>query len=204
MLPLWRLRLLFVSALLLAVPAPCAAPEAILHSGSGSTVDSTAAFDGMRIYSGQHVRTPEGRFSELLTQSTTIRALGNSNLEFRGDSAELLEGGVALNTSSHFPIRCGCATVIPAKSAKARYVVQLQQKTVYVTAEEGDVLVKSEKRSKNVSTGKTVAVFCEAAPQDIVFTGSNTPAKVVFGISAASAGAAPVIMDNLSGTSPDR
>jgi len=203
-LPLWRLRLIFVSAILLVVPAVCAAPEGVLHYVSGTTVDGTTALEGMRISIGQHVHTPAGHFSELLTHGSTLRVLGNASLEFDGALANLVEGGVALSTSSQFPVHCACATVAPVNSAKTRYTVQLQQKTVYVAAEEGDLLVKSQRKSKTVPAGKTAAVLCGAAAQDILLVGSDISTKVFAGSVAASVAAPMLTRQNVSGESPDR
>jgi len=195
-----------VFTLLLAIPGLCAAPDGVLHYASGTTVDGTVALDGMHILSGQHLRTPAGRLSELLTRGSTLRLLGGTNLEFDGDSANLIEGGVALNTANQFVVRCGCASVIPSNAAKARYLVQLEQKTVFVTAEEAEVSVKSRKKSKTVPAGKTVAVLCGTAAQDIVFAGGNIPVNVMAGSVAASAVAGPVLnwKLNVSAASPDR
>ena len=195
-----------MATIFVVAPARCAAPEAILHFASGTTVDGTPAMDGMRIGGGQKVHTPEGRFSELLMHGSTIRVLGNANLEYDGDSAELVEGGVALTTSNQFPVHCGCASIAPVHPGKTRYLVQLEQRTVYVTSQEGDLSVKSRKKSKTVPTGKTAAVFCGAAAQEILFVGENLPVHVIAGSVAASAIAGPVInwKMNVSGVSPDQ
>ncbi len=168
-------------------------------------MDGTPALEGMHVSIGQRVHTPAGRFSELFTRGTTVRVLGNANVNFDGESATVTEGGVALTTASQFPVHCSCATVSPVKDDKTRYTVQLEQKTVYVIVEEGDVLVKSQKKSKTVPSGKTVAVLCGAAAQEIVFAGGGVPVNVIAGSVAASAVAGPVInwKMNISGESPD-
>ena len=144
--------------------------------------------DGMHIFGGQLLLTPRGTFSELLTRGSSLRLMGDTRLTFNGDSAELVQGGVALNTSTRFWIHTGCAEVTPLATATVRYTVQLQDKTVYVTAEQGDVTVRSRKATR-VSAGKTAAVYCGAAGQNIVVVGGGSlPANVAMG--AASAGAA--------------
>jgi hypothetical protein len=97
-------RILRVGVLVVSIYALCAAPEAILHTGPGTTLDGEAAFDGMRIFGGQLLRTPAGQFSELLLPGNSIRLLGGSSSTYYGDSTELLSGGVALNTSTRFAV----------------------------------------------------------------------------------------------------
>lgn len=193
-----RLSLLY---LFLALPALCAAPEGILHPGPGTTVDGTPALDGMHVFGGQLLHTPHGQFSDLLTQSSSLRLLSDTKLQFDGDSAELVEGGVALNTTSRFPVRTGCAEVTPLTVAMARYTVQLQQKTVYVTAEQNDVTVRARKAVR-VTAGKTVAVYCGTAAQSIVFLGRDLPAKIIMGSAVAGMPAPLVLKQDMSSSSP--
>lgn len=181
----------------------CAAPEGILHPGPGTTVDGTPALDGMHVFGGQLLHTPHGQFSDLLTQSSSLRLLGDTKLQFEGDSAELVEGGVALNTTSRFPVRTGCAEVTPLTVAMARYTVQLQQKTVYVTAEQNDVTVRARKTVR-VPAGKSVAVYCGTAAQNIVFLGRDTAAKVIMGAAVAGMPAPVVLKQDMSSSSPSQ
>ena len=176
----------------------CAAPEGILHSSPGTTVDGVTARDGMHVFGGQLLRTPHGQFSDLLTRGTSVRLLSDTKLQFEGDSAELVEGGVALNTSTRFAVHTGCAEITPLAPIPSRYTVQRQQKTVYVTANESDVTVRA-KKTVRVGSGKTVAVYCAAAGEDIVFVGaSNLAADVAMGVGGAAAGAAPFIKPDMS------
>jgi hypothetical protein len=187
--------------MLVALPAVCAAPEGILHSSPGMTVDGTAAMDGMHIFGGQMLRTPHGQFGDLLTRGSSLRMFSDTRLEFEGDSAELVQGAVALKTSTRFRLRTGCAEVTPLGPGMARYTVQLQDKTVYVTADEQDVSVRAKKNVR-VPTHKTVAVYCAAAAQNIVFVGSDLGPKVAMGASSAGAGALAALPD-LSASGPE-
>ena len=187
--------------LFLALPAICAAPEGILHTSSGMTVDGTTAMDGMHIFGGQMLRTPHGQFGDLLTRGSSIRLFSDTKLQFDGDSAELVQGGVALKTSTGFRVRTGCAEATPVGPGMARYTVQLQDKTVYVTADERDVSVRARKEVR-VPAQKTVAVYCGAAAQNIVFVGSDVAPKVAVGAGAAGAGAMAVL-PNLSSEGPE-
>lgn len=196
-----KLRICCWLLLLLTAPAICAAPEGILHSSPGVTVDGTVAMDGMHIFGGQILRTPRGQFGDLLTRGSSLRLLSDTKLLFDGDSAELIEGGVALNTSTRFRVKTGCAEVTPIGPGISHYTVQLQQKTVYVTAEQNEVSVRA-KREVRVSMHKTVAVFCGAAAQNIVFLGSDAVPKVALGASSAGAAAAAVL-PNISAEGPE-
>ena len=189
----------------MAVPAICAAPEGILHASPGATVDGTAALDGMHVFGGQILRTPHGQFGDLLTRGSSLRLLSDTKLQFHGDSAELMEGAVALNTSTQFSIETGCAEVTPVGTGHVRYTVQLQQKTVFVTADENEVTVRA-KREVRVPSHKAVAVYCGAAAQNIVFIGGETGAKVAFGVGSAGAGAAAVLhpKEDVSASDPGR
>ncbi len=169
----------------------CAAPEGILRSSGGATVDGTAAMDGMRIFGGQIVRTAHGQFGDLLTRGGSLRLLSDTKVEFDGDSAELMEGAVSLNTSAKFRVRTSCAEVTPLPG-HVRYTVQLQQKTVFVTADESDVTVRAKKEVR-VPVHKTVAVYCGAAAQNIVFIGSDAGMKAAMGAGAAGAAGAAVL-----------
>lgn len=196
-----RIRCWFL--LFLALPAICAAPEGILRSSPGTTVDGTVAPDGMHIFGGQILRTPHGQFGDLLTRGTSLRLLSDTKLEFDGDSAELIEGGVALTTSTKFRVHTGCADVVPAASSSSRYTVQLQQKTVYITADDRDLTVRAKKEVR-VPTHKTVAVYCGAVAQDIVFLGREAGPKIVLGAGAAGSAAAAVLPRNdISAESPE-
>jgi hypothetical protein len=192
--PVSRLRLQLLWLFLLASPAVCAAPEAILHAGLGATVDGAAAIDGMRIFAGQTLATPPGRFSDLILRGTSLRILGNTQLRFNGDSAELISGAVLLTTSNRFSISSGCAQATPPADT-SRYLIQLKGKIVFVTAQQSEVIVKSQK-TRRVSPGKTVAVYCAAPAQDIVGLGSEAGAKIAMGVSSAAtvaAGTLPLV-----------
>jgi hypothetical protein len=178
--------------LLMAAPAVCAAPDAILHTGPGTTIDGIAAIDGMRVFGGKTVSTPRGHVSDLILRGTALRMLGDTQLRFNGDSAELIAGAVLLTTNSQFKITSRCATVTP-RSDDSRYLVQTQGKLVYVGAQKNDVAVKSRKTAV-VNSGKTVAVYCAAPAEDIVTLGNDAGAKIAMAVSSAGAAAA--------GTSP--
>ncbi len=197
-----KLRGFLLSVLLLiSVSALCAAPEGVLHAAAGTTVDGVTAIEGMHVFSGQFLRTPAGHFSELLTHGTSLRLLGGTELQFNTNSAELFNGGLLLNTSSVFEARCGCATVTPHSTAPARYLVQLMDRTVYVTAQQNEVTVSSRK-AVHVSNGKTVAVYCAQAAQPIVFVGTNLSAKVMMGAAAAAAPLGALPKQDMSSSSP--
>ncbi len=163
----------------------CAAPEGILHAAVGTTVDGTMALEGMRVFAGQTLRTSPGRLSELLTRGGSLRLLGDTQLEFKGDSAELIHGGVLLNTGRGFEVQSDCAKVSAEPNASVRYLVQRIDQLVYVTVQQNDATVTSRK-SVHVPMGKTVAVYCSQAAQPIVFVGSKVPAKVMMGAAAAA------------------
>jgi hypothetical protein len=195
-----RVRLTLLWLILLAYPALCAAPEAILHASPGTTVDGAAAIDGMRVFAGQALVTPRNRASDLILKGTSLRLLGDSQLRYNGDSAELISGAVLLTTSSRFTITSGCANATPPTDA-SRYLVQLKGKIVFITAQESDVVVKSHKTLR-VNAGKTVAVYCAAPAQDIVQLGSDAGAKVAMGVASAGAIVAGTWPANMSPSSP--
>jgi hypothetical protein len=173
-----------VLVLLVCVSGLCAAPEGILHPGPGTTVDGTIAPEGMHVFGGQLLQTIPGRFSELLTRGSSLKLLGDTKLLFNDNSGELISGGVVLSTSSQFAVASGCASVTPL-STNARYMVQLQKSTIYVTAQQNSVAVKTRK-TVHVDAGKTVAVYCASVAQSIVFLGRDLPAKVIMGSAAAA------------------
>ena len=176
----------FAFVLLSSLCGVCAAPEGILHAAIGTTVDGTLAKEGMHVFAGQVLRTSPGRLSELLTHGGSLRLLGDTKLEFRGDSAELIQGGVMLNTSRAFEVQSECARVTGEPSESVQYLVQRIDKLIYVTAQQNAVTVTSRK-TVHVPVGKTVAVYCEQAAQPIVFVESNLPAKIAMGAAAAAA-----------------
>ena len=161
-----RLALVLTAGLLLtSLPAVSAAPEAVLYAGAGATIDGVAAFNGSRVFVRSVLHTPKGQVSDLIVPGSSIRFLASTGSRFLGDSADLLEGGVTLKTSTKFSIHSGCMTASPL-SAGARYTVQLLEKTVYVSVHEGEVQVHSL-RGVRVSGGKTVAVFCGSPKQEL-------------------------------------
>ena len=174
-----------VLLLLLSVAGICAGPEGILHPGEGTTVDGTVALDGMHIFTGQMLRTSTGRYSELLTRGSTVRLLGDTKLRFKGDSADLIGGSVLLSTSTRFSTQSECARITPDLMTPSRYLVQLQNSTVFVSAEQNDVTITT-RRSVRVPTGKTVAVYCASPAQTIVFVGRDLAPKVIMGSAAAA------------------
>ena len=181
-----RFRLLTLTSLLLvSLTAVCAAPEALLYGGSGTTIDGVAAFNGTRVFVRSMLHTQKGQFTELLLPGSSIRLLESSGSRYLGDAMDLLEGGVTLKTASGFAVHCSCMTASPRLDSSARYTVQMQEKTVYVNVYEGQVAVRALK-NVSVASGKTVAVFCGSAKQEIVFAGKNLPAKVVMGTAAAA------------------
>ena len=191
--------------ILITIPSVCAAPGGILHTGPGTTIDGTAAIDGMHVLGGQLLRTATGHFSELFTRGSSLRLLGNTRLQFLGTSADLLAGGVSLSTSTQFSTRSDCAYITPRSLVPSRYLVQVQDRTVYVTAQQEATTVKARK-AVTVPAGKTVAVYCGSAAQNIVFLSTDLPAKVIMGsaVAATPLGAIPQAgwKQNLSSKSP--
>jgi hypothetical protein len=186
MLPALRFLLSLGAALVLSVCAVGAAPEAVLHTGPGATLDGTAAFDGMRVFPGQVLRAPADQSSELLLAGNSIQLAPGSSSTYRGDSADLISGTIALATSTQFSVHSGCMTAHPLASGSARYTVELKDRILYVTVQSGQVSVSS-KRSVTVSARKSAAIHCEAPQQDIVLSGSHLPPKVFLGTAAAAA-----------------
>ena len=164
-------------------------------------MDGTAALEGMHVFSGQVLQTSPGRYSDLLTHGGSLRLLSNTKLQFNGDSAELIEGGVQTNTSSQFSVRSGCASVTPSSGTGVRYLVQWLNHTLYVTAEQEEITVKSRK-AVHVSKGKTVAVYCAQATQPIAFVGSDVTAKVIMGAAASATPLSALPKSEMSSSSP--
>ncbi|MGZ4814405.1 MAG: hypothetical protein ACXVZV_03290 [Terriglobales bacterium] len=185
MLPRSRVAVIVIAAALLAQYAMCAPPDGILRTGPGTTIDGTAALDGMHVFGGQLLRTAAGRFSELLTHGTSLRLLGDTQVRFNGGSADLLTGGLMLNSSTRFATRSECVNVTPQSEIASRYLVQVHDKVVYVTAQQNDVIVTARKTVR-VPSGKTVAVYCEQPAQPILFVGSSAAAKVIMGAAVAA------------------
>ncbi len=178
---------ILLAIVMTAISAVCAAPEGVLHTvGRGTTVNGNPALDGMHVFGGQLLHTDPGRVSDLLTRGSSLRLLGDTSLQFNGNSADLLQGGLALSTSTQFPTSSGCARITPLAATPSRYLVQVYQKVVYVTAEQNDVNVTARKTVR-VASGKTVAVYCASAAQNIVSLGKDLPAKVIMGSAAAAA-----------------
>lgn len=194
-------RLLLLCVVVAALPATGAAPEGILHPGPGTTVDGTAAIDGMRVFGGQLLHTARGRLSDLLTRGSSLRLLSETKLQFNGDSAELVQGGVLLDTLAKFAVHSWCAEVTPVEPTSTRYLVQMHDKAVYVTAQQGEVGVRSKKAAR-VSAGKTVAVYCGISAQSIVFLGHDLPAKVIMGSAVAATPLATLPKESLSASTP--
>lgn len=170
----------------LSMPAICAAPEAVLHASAGATLDGEAALDGMRVFSGQTLRTENSRVSELFLSGNTIRILPDSNVKYLGDSLDLLAGGVTLTTSTRFPIRSQCVTVTPLSSTSAHYTVQIVAKKVFVAAESGAITVKAL-REVRIASPKTATIDCASPAQDIIVPASHFAVKAAAGAAIAAA-----------------
>jgi hypothetical protein len=170
----------FSGLLLLAVTGICAAPEAVLHTSGGTTLDGEAAFDGMRVFGGQMLQTKPGQSGELLLPGNSIRVLGDSRVRYLGDASELMSGGIVLSTSTGFAVSSGCMRALPTRDTTASYTVRLVDKTVYVTVEAGEVNVKS-KREVRVPALKTAAIYCASPKQEIVIAGHHLAAKMALG-----------------------
>ena len=181
-----------------SLSAFCAAPEsATLFAGPGTTIDGEAAMNGTRVFPPAMLRTPKGQFSELLLPGSSVRLL-ESSARYTGDSMELLDGGISLKTSNGFKVQSECMTATPEAAKPARYTVQRLDKTVYVSVHEGTVSVQA-KRSAQVPSGRTVAVFCGSPKQEILFAGSNLPATVLMGTAAAASPLALLPKADMSG-----
>jgi len=187
--------------LAIAMPVICAAPEGILHPGTGTTVDGTVALDGMHIFGGQLLRTQHGQESELLTRGSSIKMLSDTKLLFNGDSAQLIEGEVALSTENGFFLRSDCAEIMPGSQAAARYTVQIKDKTIYVSADQSELTVRSRK-SVRLENGKTAAVFCGTPKEEIVVSGGSHGSSKVW-IAGAAGGVAGAAAGALIRSKPD-
>ena len=198
----WR-KVLALGMIMISLLAWSAAPEATLFAGPGTTIDGVEAISGTRVFAPARLRTPKGQYSDLILSGASLRLLPGSTQYF-GDYLELLEGGVTLKTTSGFKIHSECMTATPQPQPPSRYAVQRLEKTVYVSVQEGSVLVQA-RRAVQVAPGKTVAVYCGSPRQEIVFTGNNLPAKVLMG-TATGAGAATgiLIKPNLSSDNPSQ
>ena len=182
-------RLALVLLTVLSLPAVCAAPEALLYTGPGTTVDGAPAFNGTRVFISSVLQTPKGRFSELILTGNSIRLLENTSSRYLGESMDLLTGGVTLKTATGFSVHSECMTASPTEATSTHYTVQLLNRTVYVSVHEGEVKVQS-KKAVSLVAGKTAAIFCAAPKQDIILVSRDLPAKVLMGAAVAGTPAA--------------
>src|SRR5438270_4015742 len=121
------LRLVLTVCVMLSVPAVCAAPEAFVYPGPGTTIDGMPASNGSRLFTRSILRTPKGQFTELILTGNSIRLLESSQSRYLVNTLELLTGGVTLKTTTGFGIQSQCVTAAPTSRAPARFTVQLQE-----------------------------------------------------------------------------
>jgi hypothetical protein len=202
-----RVRRLATGFACLVLTSICATAQATMVSGEGVKIDGDPAPPGTRVFVHNLIRTLAGKSAEITWLGVSLRVLGDSEWRFERSSSVLApasrNGAVTLSTTARHSIKCRCMTATPASTSKTSYTVLRLNDKVYVSVQEGEVIVKVASET-TVKKDRTVVIDCAKPKAVVVFAGgSDTLAKIVMGTSIAAAPTILIPKSNMSGDDPD-
>lgn len=186
-----------VLATSIAAQEPPSREAAVVHARLHTTVSGTKVLDEMAVFSGDDVVTHEQLPAEIILKGTTLRVLGKSHVQFRNSSAELLSGGVTVTTTTSFKLQSKCFSAQPAAAINTRYSVVPEQGRILVSAEDGEVVLRTKKELR-IPAGKTATITSCGLPEETtsLIDGKSRLKYILAGAGAAGGGAAalPALM----------
>jgi hypothetical protein len=139
--------------------------------------------DSLTVIDGQELQNVGPRFAALKFAGNSIRLLDGAIIRFHTSWAELVTGGVSVNTSTKFVLRSNCFSVHPLITEFARYSITRSDGRIYIWAEHGDLTLKGRKEVR-VAESKTYAITACGEPGEVIEPAvlDYTKWKVLFGI----------------------
>jgi hypothetical protein len=143
--------------LLLIVPASLFAADsgaAMLYANGAAWLNGSHVPNSSAIFSGDMVQTRADSAVNIHASGSSITVLGDSLVQFEGDSLKVEHGGVSVSTSKSVATIAGDVKVTPASNAWTEFNVIDTDGMVRIAARKGDLTVTDENGTVTLPQGQ--------------------------------------------------
>jgi len=143
--------------LLLLVPASLLAADssaAMLYADGAAWLNGSHVPKSSAIFAGDLVQTRSDSAANIHAPGSSITVLGDSLVQFQGDSLKVEHGGVSVSTSKGVATTAGDVRVAPASNAWTEFNVTDTDGTVRIAARKGDLTVTDDNGTVTLAQGQ--------------------------------------------------
>lgn len=143
--------------LLLIVPASLFAADsgaAMLYANGAAWVNGSHVPNSSAVFAGDLVQTRSDSAANIHAAGSSITVLGDSLVQFEGDSLKVEHGGVSISTSKGVATIAGDVKVAPVSNAWTEFNVSDTNGTVRIAARKGDLTVTDDNGTVTLAQGQ--------------------------------------------------
>lgn len=143
-----------------AVLTMAEAQSAMLSPGGSVKVNGKALARTVAVFAGDTLQT-EASPATIAAHGSTVYVPGDSQVTFRGNAVDVVEGGVLVTTSRRMTAEVGGFTVAPVETS-ARFEIARLNGVIQVAAHEGALAISRGEKTTMLEAGKA-AIYDPAA-----------------------------------------
>lgn len=143
--------------LLLIVPASLFAADsaaAMLYANGAAWVNGSHVPTSSAIFAGDMVQTRSDSAVNINASGSTITVLGDSLVQFEGESLKVEHGAVSISTSKSIATTAGDVRVAPVSNAWTEFKVIDTDGTVRISARKGDLTITDGNGTATLAQGQ--------------------------------------------------
>ena len=143
--------------LLLILPGSLFAADsgaAMLYSAGATWLNGSHVPKSSAIFAGDLVQTRSDSAANIHAPGSSITVLGDSLVQFEGDSLKVEHGGVSISTSKSVSTVAGDVKIAPASNTWTEFNVVDTDGTVRITARKGDLMVTDDGGTVTLAQGQ--------------------------------------------------
>jgi hypothetical protein len=143
--------------LLLIVPASLFAADsaaAMLYANGAAWVNGSHVPTSSAIFAGDMVQTRSDSAVNINASGSTITVLGDSLVQFEGESLKVEHGAVSVSTSKSVATTAGDVRVTPVSNAWTEFNVTDTDGTVRISARKGDLTITDGNGTSTLAQGQ--------------------------------------------------
>jgi hypothetical protein len=127
---------------------------AMLYATGGTWLNGGHVPKSSAIFAGDMVQTRSDSAANIHAAGSSITVLGDSLVQFEGDSLKVEHGGVSVSTSKSVSTIAGDVKVTPASNTWTEFNVVDTDGTVRIAARKGDVTITDDNGTETLAQGQ--------------------------------------------------
>lgn len=129
-------------------------PAMLYTNGAAWINGSHVPHPSLAIFSGDLLQTRYDSLVDIKQPGSTVAVLGDSLIEFNGNSVEIDHGGVSISTAKQLATTVGDIRVMPASETWTEFTVVDVNGTVKIIAKKGDLTLTDGTQTATLAEGQ--------------------------------------------------